>query len=108
MAVCELAAARAVLDLELRDRPRRVILSPIQSANDSLSQRSSHHSIVTRSPNHMCASSCAVTIDEQRARWDALAAAGSSSRTGRANVIAPGFSIAPGQNSGTAIRSSFS
>src|SRR4051812_39012009 len=28
------------------------------SANDSLSQRSSHQRIVTRSPNHMCAISC--------------------------------------------------
>src|SRR3954452_14804767 len=27
-------------------------------ANDSLSQRSSHHRMVTRSPNHMCANSC--------------------------------------------------
>ncbi len=27
-------------------------------ANDSFSQRSFHHSMVTRSPNHMCASSC--------------------------------------------------
>ena len=26
-----------------------------QEANASLSQRSSHHCIVTRSPNHMCA-----------------------------------------------------
>ncbi len=30
------------------------------SANDSLSHRSSHQRIVTRSPNHMCASSCRI------------------------------------------------
>ena len=29
----------------------------MNSANDSFSQRSFHHFIVTRSPNHMCASS---------------------------------------------------
>src|SRR4051812_30640252 len=32
------------------------------SANDSLSQRSSHHLIVTRSPNHMWASSCRIVM----------------------------------------------
>src|SRR5262247_4874921 len=30
-------------------------------ANDSFSHRSSHHRMVTRSPNHMCASSCRIT-----------------------------------------------
>ena len=32
----------------------------IQVANPSLSQMSSHHAIVTRSPNHWCAISCAM------------------------------------------------
>jgi len=32
-------------------------------ANDSLSHRSVHHFIVTRSPNHMCASSCRFVIE---------------------------------------------
>src|SRR5262252_9216596 len=38
-----------------------VHLLPIQEANPSLSHRLSHHAIVTRSPNHMCATSCAIT-----------------------------------------------
>jgi len=36
-----------------------VAFSPTNDANDSLSQRSVHHRIVTRSPHHMCVSSCA-------------------------------------------------
>src|SRR6266511_3305614 len=32
------------------------------SANDSLSHRSSHHRMVTRSPNHMCAISCRIVL----------------------------------------------
>ena len=84
-----------------------VILSPIQSANDSLSQRSSHHSIVTRSPNHMCASSCAV-MRMRFCRCAGVAVAESSSRIVSRYVIAPGFSIAPAQYSGTAMRSTFS
>ena len=34
-------------------------------AKDSLSHRSSHHAIVTRSPNHMCAISCS-TVSARR------------------------------------------
>ncbi|PQM47739.1 hypothetical protein C1Y40_02053 [Mycobacterium talmoniae] len=34
-------------------------------ANDSLSHRSSHHRMVTRSPNHMCAISCS-TVSARR------------------------------------------
>src|SRR5450756_2386182 len=34
----------------------------MNSANDSFSHRSSHQRIVTRSPNHMCASSCRIVI----------------------------------------------
>src|ERR1035441_4655027 len=34
-------------------------------ANDSLSHKSSHHSMVTRSPNHMCAISCS-TVSARR------------------------------------------
>src|SRR5207244_1517269 len=40
---------------------RAVHLLPIQEANPSLSQRLSHQAIVTRSPNHWCAVSCAIT-----------------------------------------------
>ena len=32
----------------------------MKSANDSLSHESSHHFMVTRSPNHMCAISWAI------------------------------------------------
>ena len=34
-------------------------------ANDSFSHRSSHQRMVTRSPNHMCASSCS-TVSQRR------------------------------------------
>ena len=34
-------------------------------ANDSFSHRSSHHVMVTRSPNHMCAISCS-TVSARR------------------------------------------
>ncbi len=37
---------------------RWTVLLPIQVAKASFSQVSSHHAIVTRSPNHWCASSC--------------------------------------------------
>ena len=35
---------------------------PMYSANDSFSHRSSHQRMVTRSPNHMCAISCAMVV----------------------------------------------
>src|SRR5207249_9070247 len=38
-----------------------VHLVPIHDANPSLSQRLSHQAMVTRSPNHWCAISCAST-----------------------------------------------
>src|SRR2546428_741593 len=41
-------------------------LVAIQLANDSLSHRSSHHFIVTRSPNHWWASSWAITLVSPR------------------------------------------
>ena len=42
-------------------RATLIVRVAIQVAKPSLSQRSSHHSIVTRSPNHWCASSCVTT-----------------------------------------------
>lgn len=67
-------------------------------ANDSLSQRSFHHSMVTRSPNHMWASSwrmvsarvsyAASVTFERKTYWSRI-------------VTAPAFSIAPALNSGT-------
>ena len=74
-------------------------------ANDSFSHRSFHHSMVTRSPNHMWASSCrivsarisyaaSVTL-ERKTYWSRM-------------VTAPAFSIAPALNSGTNSWSYFS
>ncbi len=67
-------------------------------ANDSFSHRSFHHSMVTRSPNHMCASSwrivsarpsyAASVTFERKTYWSRM-------------VTAPAFSIAPALNSGT-------
>ena len=76
-------------------------------ANASLSQIPFHHAIVTRSPNHMWASSCATTSAiRSRSEWDA--AASSTRRAVSRNVIAPRFSIAPAAKSGRATRSSLS
>ncbi len=40
-----------------------VVRCAMYSAKDSLSHRSSHHRMVTRSPNHMCAISWAMVLD---------------------------------------------
>ena len=68
------------------------------SANDSFSQRSSHQRIVTRSPNHMWASSCRIV----RPRRSTIAS-GTFERQTYCSVIVtvPAFSIAPALNSGT-------
>jgi hypothetical protein len=87
-------------------RQSSTIEKAIQVANDSLSHRSSHHSMVTRSPNHMCASSCAIT-SATRLRSARLMVFGSTSSSVSRNVTAPAFSMAPNSKSGTAIRSSF-
>jgi hypothetical protein len=77
---------------------RSTVKKPISSANDSLSHRSSHHRMVTRSPNHMWLISCAITI----ARCRRLSSVVRDRKTNiSANVTAPGFSIAPALNSGT-------
>src|SRR6185437_766029 len=78
----------------------------IQVANASLSQRSSHHFMVTKSPNHRCAISCAIT-EEAPWRARAEAVAGSMSSSVSRKVMAPGFSMAPASKSGIAIKSSF-
>ncbi len=70
------------------------------SAKDSLSHRSFHHSMVTRSPNHMCASSWRmVTLRRSTRAWAVLERKTYSSR----NVTQPAFSMAPALNSGTKI-----
>src|SRR3954447_23084708 len=68
------------------------------SANDSLSHRSSHHRMVTRSPNHMWASSCRIVTARR-----SMVASGTLDRNtyDSRNVTAPAFSMAPALNSGT-------
>ena len=61
-------------------------------ANASLSQRSSHQRMVTRSPNHMCAISCSRTA---RARSRSAYVGGLRKRTLSLQVTQPQFSIAP-------------
>ena len=76
-------------------------------ANASLSQMPFHHAIVTRSPNHMCASSWATT-SAMRSRSEWVAAASSTSSAVSRNVMAPRFSMAPDAKSGIASRSTLS
>ena len=67
-------------------------------ANDSLSQTSFHQAMVTRSPNHMWAISCAMTIPRVcRSAWVTADGNKNSSR----KVMQPGFSTAPASSSGT-------
>src|SRR5690606_10788124 len=68
------------------------------SANDSLSHRSFHQRIVTRSPNHMWASSCS-TVTTRRSRMASVTCARKTYAS--VNVTQPAFSIAPALNSGT-------
>lgn len=68
------------------------------SANDSLSQRSFHHFIVTRSPNHMWASSCRI-VTTRRSRTASVTLERKTYDS--VNVTQPGFSIAPMLYSGT-------
>ncbi len=70
----------------------------MKSAKDSLSHRSSHHSMVTRSPNHMCAISCRMTF--ARRSYDACVTLPRKMNSSR-KVTSPGFSIAPRLYSGT-------
>ena len=81
-------------------------LFSIHVANPSFSQMLSHHCIVTRSPNHWCAISCAITSATSFfAPTDAVFWSISSAVS--RYVIAPKFSIAPASKSGSPIRSSF-
>ncbi len=76
-------------------------------ANASLSQMPSHQPMVTRSPNHMCASSCAIT-SATRSSSARAASASSTRRAVSRKVMQPRFSIAPAAKSGMATRSTFS
>ncbi len=68
------------------------------SAKDSLSHRSSHQRMVTRSPNHMCASSCRIVT--ARRSWNASGVLERNTYVS-VRVTQPAFSIAPALNSGT-------
>ena len=68
------------------------------SANDSLSHRSSHHCMVTRSPNHMCAISCRMTM----ARTSYIRSVTFERNRNCSEIVTQAtFSIAPAENSGT-------
>ena len=83
------------------------ILLPIQVAKPSLSQMSSHQRIVTRSPNHWCASSCALT-PQKHWRWLHRRSSRRGTSGCRGRRSGPAFSIAPAQKSGAATLSSLS
>ena len=76
-------------------------------AKASLSQMPFHHAMVTRSPNHMWASSWATT-SAMRSSSACEAAVSSTSSAVSRKVMAPRFSIAPAAKSGMARRSSLS
>ena len=76
-------------------------------AKASFSQMPFHQRIVTRSPNHMWASSWAMTSTTFcSSGW--VAREGSTRRRTSRKVTHPRFSIAPKAKSGTATRSSLS
>ncbi len=76
-------------------------------ANASFSQMPFHHRIVTRSPNHMWASSWATTSATFSVRRGCSWPDRASSRLSR-KVMHPRFSIAPAAKSGRASRSTLS
>ena len=76
-------------------------------AKASLSQMPFHHIMVTRSPNHMWASSCATT-SATRSSSECDAAVSSTRSAVSRNVMAPRFSMAPAAKSGMARRSTLS
>ncbi len=76
-------------------------------ANASFSQMPFHHAIVTRSPNHMWATSWATTSATRSSSVCEAAASSTSSAVSR-KVTAPRFSMAPAAKSGIARRSSLS
>ena len=71
-----------------------VVRRSIHDAKPSFSQRSSHQRIVTRSPNHWCAISCAAMANTPCA-VGCVESAGSIRRARSKLKIAPQFSIAP-------------
>ncbi len=76
-------------------------------AKASFSQMPFHHFMVTRSPNHMWASSWAITsVTFCSSGW--VTSAGSISTRASRKVTQPRFSMAPKAKSGTATRSTLS
>ena len=75
-------------------------------ANASFSQIPFHQRIVTRSPNHMCAFSWAMTSATRR-RSSIVAVSGSSRSRVSRYTTRPVFSIAPWAKSGNATWSDF-
>ena len=75
-------------------------------ANASFSHRPFHQRIVTRSPNHMCASSCA-TVSATSSCSPCVDVAGSTSSAASRYVMQPRFSMAPCAKSGRAMWSTF-
>ena len=76
-------------------------------AKASLSQMPFHQRMVTRSPNHIWASSCATT-SATSCRSGCVALTGSTRRRFSLNVMHPRFSIAPAAKSGSASSSTLS
>ena len=76
-------------------------------ANASFSQMPSHQPMVTRSPNHMWASSCEIT-SATRSSSVLEASSGFTSNAVSRKVMQPRFSMAPAAKSGMATRSTFS
>ena len=85
-------------------RKASVTLSSMKVAKASLSQIPFHHFMVTRSPNHMWASSWAIT---STTFWSSpwVACSGSARSSVSRKVMQPRFSIAPNAKSGMATRS---
>ena len=84
-----------------------VHIAAMNVANASLSHMPFHQLIVTKSPNHICASSCAITSAMTNSSG-CVAASSSTSSIASRKVTQPRFSIAPNAKSGTATRSSLS
>ncbi len=82
-----------------------VALAAIQLAKPSLSHRSSHQAMVTRSPDHRWAISWAMTL-KMTWRSAPLERRGSKTTLVWLNRIAPQFSIEPETSPGAATRSS--
>ena len=102
------AAVRSRLKLVHRFQSGRKASQAATSMNvakASFSQMPFHHFMVTRSPNHMWASSWDTT---SAIRWRSCCVpVSSTSSAASRNVMQPGFSMAPKAKSGRATRSSF-